>query len=75
MRAKFTCKDCGDRYPGCHSKSEKYIAEKAEYDERKEIEYQKRKVQNDINSMRTVSICKSTGKNSWYSIYRNYRRG
>ena len=24
---EFTCKDCPDRYPGCHDKCEKYQAE------------------------------------------------
>lgn len=26
------CKDCPDRYPGCHSKCDKYIKARAEYD-------------------------------------------
>ena len=32
----FTCKDCPNRYPGCHGKCEKYLAEKAFYRKRKE---------------------------------------
>ena len=32
----FTCgKDCPNRYPGCHGKCEKYLAEKAAWDKRK----------------------------------------
>ena len=28
----FTCRGCENRYPGCHSKCEKYKQERAEYD-------------------------------------------
>lgn len=28
-----SCIDCADRYPGCHGKCEKYLSEKAAYDE------------------------------------------
>ena len=28
----FTCKDCPNRYPGCHGKCEKYQKERAEWD-------------------------------------------
>lgn len=30
-----SCKDCTERYMGCHSYCQKYLSEKAEYDERK----------------------------------------
>lgn len=33
----FSCKGCGNRYPGCHDKCEKYKAEKATYAERKAV--------------------------------------
>lgn len=71
----FSCKDCGNRFPGCHGTCDTYKQEKAAHDERKAIEYQKRKAQNDIDNQRGVSICKTSGKNSWYSRYRNCRRG
>lgn len=32
IRPSFTCKDCPDRYPGCHGKCEKYQKEKSEYE-------------------------------------------
>jgi hypothetical protein len=32
---KFTCKDCPNRYPGCHDKCEKYQREKAEWEAEK----------------------------------------
>ena len=74
MATVFSCKDCGDRYPGCHDKCEKYKAEKAAHDERKAQEYQKAKVRNDINNQKGVVIARTTRKNSWYSKYRNMGR-
>lgn len=38
--SNFTCKGCGSRFPGCHSRCEKYIAEKKAWDE-KMAEYRK----------------------------------
>lgn len=35
------CKDCGDRYPGCHSHCDRYIGEKAENEAQKEQERQR----------------------------------
>lgn len=32
MSKFFTCKDCPDRYIGCHAKCEKYLREKADYE-------------------------------------------
>ena len=39
----FSCKDCTERYIGCHIKCEKYINEKKEFVE-KITEYNKSKV-------------------------------
>jgi hypothetical protein len=33
--AIYSCKDCGNRYPGCHSTCEKYKADKVKHDELK----------------------------------------
>ena len=30
---EFSCKGCGNRYPGCHASCETYIKEKAEWEE------------------------------------------
>ena len=35
------CKDCPERFPGCHSSCERYKAQRAEYDE-KMAEHRKR---------------------------------
>lgn len=32
-----SCKDCSDRYPGCHGKCETYKRERAEHDKRKAV--------------------------------------
>ena len=32
IKAKFSCKDCPDRHPGCHAACEKYKAEKAAHE-------------------------------------------
>lgn len=37
MPVKFSCKGCTERYVGCHSSCEKYIAEKAENDRIKDL--------------------------------------
>ena len=37
MSAITVCKDCADRYIGCHSKCERYIREKEETAEQKAI--------------------------------------
>lgn len=33
-----SCKDCAERYMGCHSYCQKYLSEKAEYEEDKRRE-------------------------------------
>lgn len=35
MGKTFTCKDCDDREPGCHSKCEKYKKEKSRWEKEK----------------------------------------
>ena len=45
---KNPCKDCPDRYPGCHSKCERYKSWKKEWDELKE----KERIYNDMHRIR-----------------------
>lgn len=68
----FSCYGCTERTPGCHGKCEKYQQEKAAHDERKAVEYQKRKTRNDINSQRGVVIGRTSRKKTWYSKYKNH---
>lgn len=47
----FSCKNCQDRIPGCHSVCDKYINEKAELDECNERKHEKQKVSFYISDM------------------------
>lgn len=44
-----SCKDCKDRYIGCHSTCEKYINAKKEYDELQEKIKKSKYRENDLN--------------------------
>lgn len=43
----FPCKNCGDRYVGCHSKCSKYIESQAENERLKKHIRKKKSVDND----------------------------
>lgn len=47
----FSCKNCQDRIPGCHSVCDKYINEKTELDERNERKHEKQKVEHYVFDM------------------------
>lgn len=55
----FTCKGCPERHPGCHDKCEKYQAEKAEYQARKEAADKKRAVGQALDNLRYDAIGKA----------------
>ena len=59
----FTCKDCPNRYPGCHDKCEKYQKEKAEWDRLKTKEAENRELQayicGSINKKKDMSAKKT----------------
>ena len=40
-----SCKDCTDRYVGCHSNCEKYLSEKAEYERLRDLIKERRDAQ------------------------------
>lgn len=50
LNPNFSCKGCPNRYPGCHGKCEKYIREKAEFEERKRVA----KIQEDLDSVAQI---------------------
>lgn len=58
----FTCKDCPDRYPGCHDKCEKYQKEKAVWDKMKAKAEENRELEayvcNSIKRKRDISAKK-----------------
>jgi len=46
------CKECPDRFPGCHSQCPKYLAWRKEYDKEKEQERQQKQLYNSTNPIR-----------------------
>ena len=65
------CRDCPDRHPCCHGHCEKYIQERAEYDETMAQKRKETDIRNGLNSVLYDSI-ERTNK---YIHYRNkYRR-
>lgn len=62
----FTCKGCGDRFPGCHGSCKKYQREKAEHEARRAKEAARRAVETGLRDQRTAAVTKAT---------RNRRKG
>lgn len=56
------CKDCGDRFPGCHDKYDKYKYEKQQMEELKEKINSEKRIKNDYMEFKMESIKKTTGK-------------
>ena len=66
------CKDCTDRYPGCHAKCEKYISQRAEYDRIKAEHKKKAMISNGLYEEKCNTIHRTT---KW-GVYRGkYRKG
>ena len=55
----FTCKDCGNRQPGCHSKCEKYQKEKAAYEERKAADVKHNAIQGGLTAQKNDAVRKA----------------
>ena len=54
----YSCKDCCNRFPGCHGSCETYKAERAEYDKEKaKIEFEK-KIDAGLYKQREAAIRK-----------------
>lgn len=56
------CKDCGKRYPGCHSHCQEYIEEKAIYDAKKAEYNKKADVYSAIYANRSNQVYKALRK-------------
>lgn len=52
MSAVKCCKDCTDRYVGCHSVCEKYLSEKKICDEEREAVFKSRETLRGIRDVR-----------------------
>ena len=55
----FSCKDCGNRHPGCHGSCEKYKKEKAAYEERKASDVKHNAVQSGLDTQRNNAVRKA----------------
>ena len=53
---KKSCKDCTDRYIGCHSKCETYIQFKKEKEEINKKKEKERKINEDFYSVRNAAV-------------------
>jgi hypothetical protein len=58
--AIFSCKGCPDRHPGCHSTCQKYLEEKAQYEELRAENAKKRAIEYEIYSQRSERVYKAT---------------
>ena len=56
---EFSCKDCGNRFPGCHGTCETYKAEKAEHDRIKAENDRKKAISGAIISNRGENVYKA----------------
>ena len=59
----FSCKDCENRFPGCHDRCEKYQREKAEHEQRKEQERQARKIKQGLYEQRAKAVARARKAN------------
>ena len=57
----FSCKGCGNRYPGCHGNCETYKAERAEYDKLKEKHDFEKKINGGLYQQRDKAVHKIIG--------------
>lgn len=64
------CKDCPDRYPGCHGKCEKYIKERSDYDAKRSEYRKKYDIDSKLAEQRFDSIRKVTDRRNYRSKYR-----
>lgn len=60
MKPNFCCKGCvaPKRYPGCHDHCPEYLKQKAEYEERKAIADEKKRIDNGLYNHRQNVIAK-----------------
>lgn len=64
------CKDCPDRYPGCHGKCEKYIKERADYDAKRAEARKKYNIASGLAEQRFDGIRKVTDRRNYRNKYR-----
>lgn len=67
------CKDCPNRFPGCHSTCEKYIQQKNEYEKAKAERKAKSAVQQGLNEYKFDFGHRVTKRQVYRSKYRKGR--
>ena len=58
----YSCKDCGNRHPGCHGKCDTYLAEKEKHDNQKAAIDFERKINSGLYQQRSRSVKKANKK-------------
>jgi hypothetical protein len=64
------CKDCATRHPGCHSSCEKYLQQRAEFDEWKTEQRKQHELKQSLDGFRFEGIEKICRKRNYRSKYR-----
>lgn len=67
------CKDCATRHPCCHSHCEKYIQERAEYDETMEQKKKEIDIKHGLDGFLYESIERTNRQINYRSKYRRRR--
>ena len=73
IKAVFPCKDCEDRFPGCHGTCERYKQLKAEFDKLKAEAKKQRDVQAGLNQHFYDSMHKINKRSEYRNKYRKMR--
>ena len=66
MSMVYSCKDCGNRFPGCHSNCERYLADKAKHDELKAKRDFEKRIDGGLYQQRDKAVSKVTRGNNGY---------
>ena len=56
----YSCKDCQQRYPGCHGKCETYKREKAAHEEERAALNREREIQHGLYMQRSTAVIRAT---------------
>ena len=67
------CRDCLDRFPGCHGQCEKYKQERAEYEETMAAKRREQDLKNGLNDFLYDSIERTNKHINYRSKYRRKR--
>lgn len=66
--AVYSCKDCGNRFTGCHGSCKTYQAEKAEHDKLKAKRDFEKRIDGGLYAQRDRAVNKITNGNNGYKL-------